>query len=139
MPLVSTLFEWVMIDIVKPLELGTSRCCFILGLMDYTTWYPEAVVICNASTQTLALELLKIFLRVNLLQEILTDQGTIFIGSAIGLDTSENPLIGTSVNHPQRDGVVERFNWSLNGILNKIVTGKPREWNILLPYLLFAA
>lgn len=43
----------------------------------------------------------------------------------------------TSVYHPQTDGLVERFNQTLNSMLKKVVTDG--GWDKLLPYILFAA
>lgn len=34
LPLVDTSFEQVWIDIIEPLEPNTSRCCFVLVLVD---------------------------------------------------------------------------------------------------------
>lgn len=48
-------------------------------LVDYVTLYLEAVAIYNTSCQTVATELLKIFSPAGLPQEILTDQGTVFM------------------------------------------------------------
>ncbi|XP_075768775.1 uncharacterized protein LOC142821515 isoform X2 [Pelodiscus sinensis] len=44
----------------------------------------------------------------------------------------------TSVYHPQTDGLVERFNRTLKGMLRKFAQDEPREWDKLLPALMFA-
>uniref|UniRef100_A0AAQ4NYK4 Integrase catalytic domain-containing protein n=1 Tax=Gasterosteus aculeatus aculeatus TaxID=481459 RepID=A0AAQ4NYK4_GASAC len=44
----------------------------------------------------------------------------------------------TSVYHPQTDGLVERFNKTLKSMLRKAVGEDGRNWDHLLPYLLFA-
>ncbi|MEE6465568.1 hypothetical protein FKM82_006594 [Ascaphus truei] len=46
--------------------------------------------------------------------------------------------VWTSVYHPQTDGLVERFNRTLKGMLWKFVDSEKRAWDGLLPFLLFA-
>lgn len=46
--------------------------------------------------------------------------------------------VRTSVYHPQTDGLVERFNKSLKAMLRKAIDKDGRNWDQLLPYLLFA-
>ena len=46
--------------------------------------------------------------------------------------------IHTSPYHPQTDGLVERFNRTLKAMLNKLVGEEGKDWDRLLPYLLFA-
>ena len=46
--------------------------------------------------------------------------------------------IHTSPYHPQTDGLVERFNRILKAMLNKLVGDEGKDWDRLLPYLLFA-
>ena len=44
----------------------------------------------------------------------------------------------TSPYHPQTDGLVECFNKTLKSLLRKFVKKEGRDWDMLLPYLLFA-
>ena len=45
--------------------------------------------------------------------------------------------IRTTPYHPQTDSLVERFNGTLKAMLKKL-TSRNKDWNELLPYLLFA-
>ena len=46
--------------------------------------------------------------------------------------------ICTSSYHPQTDGLVECFNKALKSLFRKFVKKQGRDWDMLLPYLLFA-
>ena len=45
--------------------------------------------------------------------------------------------IRTTPYHPQADGLVERFNQTLKQMLRKTIDEEGREWEKLLPYVLF--
>lgn len=44
----------------------------------------------------------------------------------------------TSVYHPQTDRLVERFNKTLKSMMRKMIDTDGKEWDQLLPYLLFS-
>ena len=46
--------------------------------------------------------------------------------------------IHTSPYHPQTDGLVERFNQTLKAMIRKVTISEGCNWEILLPYVLFA-
>lgn len=43
----------------------------------------------------------------------------------------------TSVYYPQTDGLVECFNQTLKKMLRRVVTEDGRDWDLMLPYMLF--
>ena len=45
--------------------------------------------------------------------------------------------IRTSRYHPQTDGLVERFNQTLKAMLRKTATSEGKDWDKLIPYVLF--
>uniref|UniRef100_A0A8C5LU21 Gypsy retrotransposon integrase-like protein 1 n=1 Tax=Leptobrachium leishanense TaxID=445787 RepID=A0A8C5LU21_9ANUR len=77
-PLVELPFERIGVDLVGPLEKTAAGNHHILVIVDYATLYPEAIPLRNTSASTIANELIKLFSRVGIPKEILTDQGTNF-------------------------------------------------------------
>lgn len=76
LPEVGVPFERISLDLVGPLEKSASRFQYILVVVKYATRYLEAVPLQTITALAIAAELLKIFARVGILREILTDCGT---------------------------------------------------------------
>lgn len=70
-------------DIVGPLPRSKAGNRYILVLCDYATRYPEAVPLWSIDAEHVAEELIKIFARVGVPQEILTDQGSNFMSKLL--------------------------------------------------------
>lgn len=112
----------------------------MLVLCDYATRYPEAVPLRNIDAETVAEELVKIFARVGIPQEVLTDQGSNFQSQLLQelYRLLRVTAIQTSPYHPQTDGLVERFNQTLKSMLRKCAAEEGKDWDKLIPSLLFA-
>ena len=88
----------------------------------------------------MAEELLKFFSRVGIPREILMNQGSNFMSKLL---TEVYRMLGvkpirTTPYHPQTDGLVERFNQTLKAMLRRSITESGKEWDKLIPFLLFA-
>ncbi|XP_040292346.1 zinc finger protein 420-like [Bufo bufo] len=106
---------------------------------DYATRYPEAIPLRHTSAKLIAKELMGMFSQVGIPKEILTDQGTPFMSKVMKelcrlLNVKH---LHTSVYHPQTDGLVERFNKTLKTMLKRAVSKDGKDWDLLLPYVLF--
>nr|XP_025035341.1 uncharacterized protein LOC112544063 [Pelodiscus sinensis] len=137
---VGTPFERVALDLVGPLEKSGRGHSYILVIVDYATRCPEAVALKRATAPAIAEALVKLFSWVGLPRELLTDQGTNLTSKVMTelCRTLQIRKLRTSVYHPQTDGLVERFNRTLKGMLRKFAQDDPREWDKLLPALMFA-
>ena len=127
-------------DIVGPLPRSRSGNRYILVVCDYATRYPEAMPLRNIDAEHVAEELVKMFSRVGIPNEILTDQGSNFMSQLLAelYRLLHIQPIRTSPYHPQTDGLVERFNQTLKSMLRKTATDAGKDWDKLIPYLLFA-
>ena len=125
---------------VKDDPRSRSRHRYILVICDYATRYPEAVAMKTVDAEAVAEELLKFFSRVGIPKEILTDQGTNFTSQLFAelYRLLHVDALWTSPYHPQTDGLVERFNGTLKEMLRKSAQVDGRDWDELLPYVLFA-
>ena len=127
-------------DIVGPLTRSSCGNRFVLVVCDYATRYPEAVPMKHVDAASVAEELVSIFSRVGVPKEILTDQGTNFTSHLLAelYRMLHVKPIRTTPYHPQTDGLVERFNHTLKMMLRKTAVKEGVDWDVMLPYLLFA-
>ena len=81
-----------------------------------------------------------VFSRLGLPQEVLTDQGSNFQSQLLQQlhRLLHIKAIRTSPYHPQTDGLVERFNQTLKSMLRKTASTEGKDWDKLIPFLLFA-
>lgn len=137
---ISEPFTRIAMDIVGPLPRSSAGHKYILVMCDYATRYPEAVPLRSIDAEHVAEELIKLFARVGIPREILTDQGSNFMSQLLAEPYKLLHIhsIRTSPYHPQTDGLVERFNQTLKNMLRKVMAKEGKDWDKLLPYLLFA-
>ena len=140
LPIVSEPFSRIAMDIVGPLLRSRSGNKYLLVICDYATRYPEAVPLKSIDAESVAEELIKVFARVGVPREILTDQGSNFTSQLLAelYRLLQVRPIRTSPYHPETDGLVERFNQTLKSMLRKAVTDTGKDWDKMIPYLLFA-
>ena len=140
LPVIGEPFRRIAMDVVGPLPRTSRGNRFILVINDYATRYPEAIPLRNVTARKVAEVLIELFARYGIPEEILTDQGSNFTSSLLG---ELYKLIGikairTTPYHPQTDGLVERFNRTLKSMLRRVLSGEKRNWDRMLPYVLFA-
>jgi len=129
LPIIDVPFKRIAMDIVGPLPRSRSGYPYILVVCDYATRYPEAVAIKSIEAGRIAEELIKLFARVGVPEEILTDQGSNFTSSLLAelYRMLHVHPIRTSPYHPQTDGLVERFNQTLKSMLRKSATQEGKD------------
>ena len=140
MPLIEQPFQRIAMDVIGPLPRTQKGNRFILTICDYATRYPEAIALPSVEAPRVAKELVHLFSHVGVPDEILTDQGSNFMSALLEemYCLLHIKRIRTTPYHPQTDGLVERFNGTLKGMLRKFVNRSQKDWDEYLPYLLFA-
>ena len=134
--------ERVAMDILGPLpetySLGNK---YVLVVTDYFTRWVEAYPLPNQEAWTVARSFVKEFIcRYGVPLQVHTDQGRQFesnlfreICDVLGMDTTR-----TTPFHPQSDGLVERFNQTLEAMLSKVVREDQTDWDEQLPLVMMA-
>lgn len=134
-------FERIAIDVAGPFPTTTSNNKYILVAMDYFSKWPEAYAIPNQEASTVAQVLVdNLVCRFGVPLELHSDQGRNFesrvfqeLCHLLGITkTRTTPL------HPQSDGMVERFNRTMEQFLSKVVERHQTDWDKHLPLFLMA-
>ena len=133
-------FHRVAVDVLQ-LPLTTSGNKYVIVFMDYLTKWVEAFPTSDQQATTIANLLIEhIICRHGVPEELLSDRGTNFLSdiilelcSLLGIKK-----INTSGYHPQTDGLVEKFNSTLQNMIAKSTDPNTMEWDKRLPLLLFA-
>ena len=114
---------------------------WILTLVDCATRYPEAIPMKGIDTIECAEELVNIFSRIGIPQEILSERGSQFV-SDLMREISRLLLVRqlqtTTPYHAQCNGLVERWNGTLRRMIQKMAAEKPSDWDRYIPALLFS-
>lgn len=134
-------WERIGLDIAGPFPVTTAGNRFILVVMDYFTKWPEVFAIPNQEAVTVASKLVnEVFCRFGVPLEIHSDQGRNFesqvfqeICKVMGIHKTR-----TTPYHPQSDGMVERFNQTLERHLAKVVDNNQHNWDEHIPLFLLA-
>ena len=107
MPIITTPFHCIAMDIVGPLPKTRSGNKYVLTICDYATKYPEAIPLPSIEAERIAKELVIVFSRMGIPKE----SGHHFMSTLLQevYQLLNITRIRTSPYHPQTDGLVERF------------------------------
>jgi len=128
-------------SVVGHLPQSQKGNMYILVMCDYLTKWLEAYAIPNHKAETIArIFVEEIVFRYGVPRKLLTDRGTEFLSTLIkGVnDYFEILKLNTSPYHPQTDGLVERFNYTLASMLASYANNKQSDWDEHIPLCLFA-
>jgi hypothetical protein len=134
-------FERIAFDIAGPFLVTDSGNKYIMVVIDYFSKWPEAYGLPNQEAVTVSRALIENWIcRYGLPLEMHSDQGRNFesnvfqgVCELLGVrKTRTTPL------HPQSDGMVERFNRTMEQHLSKVVDQHQRDWDRHLPLFLLA-
>lgn len=141
LPIVTEQFSRAAIDLVGPLSPPSSEeHRYSLILSDFSTGFPESMLLRDIDTSSVSEALLTIFSRVGIPRGIITDRDTQFVSD---LMAELNKLlrvkpIFTTPFHLQGNGRIERLHSTLKSALWKMCSDKSREWPRYLVLTLFS-
>ena len=128
LPIMGESFQRKAMDVVGPLPKSRRGNRFIMVLCDYATRFPEAIPMSSVD------ELVNLFSKFGIPTEILSDQGANFMPRLLKVLYD---LMHIHRIHTYQMDFVEWFNKTLKGLLRKFVKGEGKDWDLMLPYLLF--
>ena len=114
---------------------------YILVISDYFTHWVEAFGMPDQEASTVADVLVQGFIsRFGVPSQIHSDQGAQFeshlfksLCELLGIEKTR-----TTPYHPQSDGLVERFNRTIEDMLSKVVDENHKNWDDCLPIVMMA-
>ncbi len=133
--------ERIALDVLGALPTSESGNKYLLIVADYFTKWPEAYPLPNQEATTVAEALVKEFVcRFGVPREIHSDQGRNFESKVF---SEMCRLLGmkktrTTALHPQSDGMVERYNRTIEAQLAIFVEQHQWDWDQHVPLLLMA-
>ena len=134
-------FSTLFIDCVGPLPRTGSGKQYILTIMCSSTRSPEAVPLRSIRTPAICEALKGYFSFFGLPTVIRSDCGSNFQSKQFKKFLKELGIehITSSAYHPQSQGALERFHGTLKNMLRAYCTEHHNDWDVGLPFLLFAA
>ena len=131
----------VAVDIVGPFPESESGNTYVLVAGDYFTRWMEAYAIPNQEATTVAQKLVdELFCRFSPPEQLHSDQGKQFESDVFKEVCGLLNIMKTRTTayHPQRDGLVERFNRTLQDMIATTVKDHPFDWEQALPKVCMA-
>ena len=133
--------ERVAIDILGPLPKTKRGNTYVIVVGDYFTKWTEAFAIPDQEAATVARVLVEEFIcRFGVPRQLHSDKDSNFESQLFQQTCKllEIDKTRTSSRRPQSDGMVERFNRTLESMLSMYVEKKPSTWDEHLPYVMLA-
>ncbi|KAE9189351.1 hypothetical protein PF002_g25069 [Phytophthora fragariae] len=134
-------FSLLVVDAIGPLVTTPRGNKYILNFVDYSTRWVETFPVKALDTLTFVQIMVdEVLSRHGVPERLLSDRGPNFISS---LAQSFYQTLGIkkvfgAAYHPQTQGLVERFNGTLLGMLRMYVGEAQTDWDLYLPRVLFA-
>jgi hypothetical protein len=128
------------IDLIENMPRSTKGNTFALVLVDYATRFPDVLPLPAKDAETVASGLITMFVRWGYPKEVLSDQGSQFMSRLFDdlFYKAGIKHLTTTAYAPSTNGLVERFNKTLKGMVLKFAEGHPERWDDQLDAFLFA-
>ena len=133
-------FAIVHADILGPLKKSRSGCQYVLCVVDQFSRWADAVPLRVITARATCDGFLQILSRIGIPTTIVTDNAGNFT-SEMTLEFYR--LFGctprfVSPQHPEGNGLVERFIGTFKGMLHHVILADEKNWDKLIPFILWA-
>ena len=137
-PVTDQSFHRVGIDLVGPLPRSSAGNKYLVVAMDYLSKWPEVAALPDKTSAGVTQFFIRdIIARHGCPKEVLSDNGGEFMGDFDSmLQKYQIDHRYTSPNHPQANGLVERFNGTLCTALRKCAHENTADWDTFIPTVL---
>ncbi|XP_064470511.1 uncharacterized protein LOC135384989 [Ornithodoros turicata] len=134
-------FRVLYMDCIGPLDPPSARGHrYALCIVDLCTRWPEVVPLRSLTAKATCQALVDVFARYGVPETICCDQGTNFT-SKLTQELAQRMGVQmrfSTPDHPQSNGLVERWNGTFKAMLRHVVDEEGREWDRYIPCLLWA-
>ncbi|KAE8876932.1 hypothetical protein PF003_g38990 [Phytophthora fragariae] len=132
-------FSLLVVDAIWPLVTTPRGHKYILVFADYFTRWVEAFPV-EDTISFVKIMVDEVLCRHGVPERLLSDRGTNFISELAKsfYETLGIKKLYGAACHPQTQGLVERFNGTLIGMLRMFVSETQSDWDLYLPRVLFA-
>jgi len=139
LPVIGNIFSRIAIDVVGPLKICQSACRFILSVIDFALHYPLAFALKTHTAFEVVRCLIQVFTKYGFPDELLSDCGKEFLSELTRLFLFEIQVwqLKISPYHPQTNVCLESFHRTLKGMLKGCLETYKRDWDLLLPWVIF--
>ncbi|UYV83065.1 hypothetical protein LAZ67_22002076, partial [Cordylochernes scorpioides] len=134
-------FQKIGMDLLGRFPLSDKGNLWIIVCTDYLTKYAIAKALPSGTAAEIATFILEeVILKHGAPREIITDRGRAFMSQMVKEVTSRCKIshLFTTAYHPQTNGLTERLNKTLGDMLSMYVDAEQRDWDSVLPYVIFA-
>ena len=131
----------VSVDLQGPFPITDRGNRYILVAIDVLTRYAEAIPLPDIETKTVCEAIITyVILRHGWFDTVRSDRGQQFVSILAANIYKQMGIkqITTTAWHPQSNGIVERFNGTLKRTLKLWVNETQNDWDIYIPYAMFA-
>ena len=132
-------FEVLAMDLVGPFPKGKGGYTHLLTTICMSSKWPEIVPLKTITARAVADAMMTVFATTGIPLQLLTDQGSQFVGSLVGHLCKDLNIdkVKTAPYHPECNGVVERMHGTLGSMLTK-ASSLGLDWVGQVPFALFA-
>ncbi|KAG2925249.1 hypothetical protein PC119_g3534 [Phytophthora cactorum] len=134
-------FSLLVVDAIGPLVVTPRGIKYILVFVDYFTRWVEAFAVASLDTNSFVDAMIEgVICRHGVPERLLSDRNSNFTSNLARslYETLGIMKLFDSAYHPQTQGLVERFNGTLMGMLRMYVSETQTDWDVYLPRVLFA-